>query len=261
MRHKRFPARIACATLLVLFLSPALALAQPSKATERAQAEGFKQSLEGEADAIHPMHEIYAALIRLPLAALLGTALALRPRQRGTPVRDQAVVQTQIILAVVGAVIMLVVGASLARAFGIVGAANLIRYRSKIDDPKDAVVMLGSLSVGLASGVGLYALTTFSTAFLVALLWIIESVEPETRKRFALNIKAGDDTDALRPRIESILTRFGLEFELRTSSDEELCYDVQVPLRVQTDRVSNAILRLDPDGHAAVDWSEKKNKP
>jgi hypothetical protein len=37
---------------------------------------------------------------------------------------------------------MLVVGASLARAFGIVGAANLIRYRSKIDDPKDAVVML-----------------------------------------------------------------------------------------------------------------------
>lgn len=66
--------------------------------------------------------------------------------------RQPAVVQTQIILAVVGALIMLVVGASLARAFGIVGAANLIRYRSKIDDPKDAVVMLCALSVGLASG-------------------------------------------------------------------------------------------------------------
>ena len=37
-----------------------------------------------------------------------------------------AVVQTQIILSIVGAIIMLVVGASLARAFGIVGAANLI---------------------------------------------------------------------------------------------------------------------------------------
>ena len=65
--------------------------------------------------------------------------LALRPRRNGTPERQPAVVQTQIILAVVGALIMLVVGASLARAFGIVGAANLIRYRSKIDDPKDAV--------------------------------------------------------------------------------------------------------------------------
>ena len=206
------------------------------------------------------MHEIYAALIRLPLAALLGTALALRPRRRGTPPRDQAVIQTQIVLAVVGAVIMLVVGASLARAFGIVGAANLIRYRSKIDDPKDAGVMLCSLAVGLASGVGLYALTTFSTVFLVALLWVIESFEPESSKHFSLKIKAGDDTDALRPKVEEILRRYHLEFELRASSDEELCYDVQVPLELQTDRVSNAILQLDPDGHAAVEWSEKKNK-
>jgi hypothetical protein len=75
----------------------------------------------------HPLHEIDDAMIRLPLSALLGAALALRPKRRGTPPRTAPVVQTQIILAVVGAVIMLVVGASLARAFAIVGAANLIR--------------------------------------------------------------------------------------------------------------------------------------
>ena len=252
--------RVAPALLLVLLLAPGVLWGQPSKAVERAQADNLKQSLEGEADAIHPMHEIYAALIRLPLAAVLGTALALRPRRRGTPPRDQAVIQTQIILAVVGAVIMLVVGASLARAFGIVGAANLIRYRSKIEDPKDAVVMLGSLAVGLASGVGLYGLTTFSTLFLVALLWVIESFEAESKKRFSLNVKAGSDTDALRSRVEAILARFDLDFELRTSSDEELCYDVQVPLELPTDRISNDILRLDPEGHAAVEWAEKKNK-
>ena len=94
--------------------------------------------------------------IRLPLAGVLGAALAFRPKRRGTPTRTPAVVQTQIILTVVGALIMLVVGSSLARAFGIVGAASLIRYRSKIDDPKDAGVMLCGLAVGLASGVGLY---------------------------------------------------------------------------------------------------------
>ena len=92
--------------------------------------------------------------------------LALRPRRGGTPERQPAVVQTQIILAVVGSLIMLVVGASLARAFGIVGAANLIRYRSKIDDPKDAVVMLCALSVGLAAGVGLYGLAVIGTLFI-----------------------------------------------------------------------------------------------
>ena len=205
----------------------------------------------------HPLHEIDDAMVRLPLAALLGTALALRPRRKGTPPRQPAVVQTQIILAVVGAIIMLVVGASLARAFGIVGVASLIRYRSKIDDPKDAVVMLCALAVGLASGVGLYALAGFSTVFLVAALWVIESFE-KGMKTFDLKIKINKDTDALRPKIEEILRRYSLKFELRTSSDEEVCYDVQVPLELKTDRVSNSLLRLDPAGHASVEWTEKK---
>jgi uncharacterized membrane protein YhiD involved in acid resistance len=210
-------------------------------------------------DAIPRMQEISEALVRLPLAALLGTALALRPRRKGTPPRMPAVVQTQIILSVVGAVIMLVVGSSLARAFGIVGAANLIRYRSKIDDPKDAVVMLSALSVGLASGVGLYALAAFSTVFLVVMLGIIESFEKGT-KTFELTIKAGDQTDELREKIETILRRFHIAYELRASADAEICYQVVVPLDVERDRVTNAILRLDPEGHASVDWSEKKNK-
>ena len=206
-----------------------------------------------------PLQEVGEALVRLPLAAILGAALALRPRRKGTPPRYPAVVQTQIILAVVGAIIMLVVGASLARAFGIVGAANLIRYRSKIDDPKDAVVMLCALAVGLASGVGLYALAVFSTVFLVVALGIIESFERGT-KTFDLTIKAGDQTDELRPRIETILRRFKLPYELSASADDALCYEVTVPIDLQRDRVSNAILRLDPEGHAAVDWSDKTNK-
>lgn len=208
----------------------------------------------------HPLHEIDDAMVRLPLAALLGTALALRPRRKGTPKRTAPVVQTQIILAVVGALIMMVVGASLARAFGIVGAASLIRYRSKIDDPKDAVVMLSALSVGLATGAGLYALSIFAAVFLVAALWIIESFEPQSGKQFDLKIKMGDQTDEVRPQIEAILRRYRLKHELRTSSDEEVVYDVSVPLELQTDRVSNAILKLDPEGHAAVEWNEKKKK-
>ena len=208
----------------------------------------------------HPLHEIDDAMVRLPMAAALGAALALRPRRRGTPARSAPVIQTQIVLSVVGAVIMLVVGASLARAFGIVGAANLIRYRSKIEDPKDAVVMLCALAVGLATGVGLYALGAFSTVFLVAALWVIESFEPQSRKQFDLKVKAGDQTDELRPQIEGVLRRFDLKFEIRTSSDEEVSYDVEVPMELKTDRVTNAILKLDPSGHAAVDWVEKKAK-
>ena len=48
--------------------------------------------------------------------------------------------------------------------------------------------------------------------------------------------------------------------ELRASADQEISYEVTVPLDLERDRVTTAILRLDPEGHAAVDWSEKKNK-
>jgi uncharacterized membrane protein YhiD involved in acid resistance len=209
---------------------------------------------------MHPLHEIDDAMVRLPLAAALGAALALRPKRRGTPPRTPAVVQTQIVLALVGAVVMLVVGASLARAFGIVGAANLVRYRSKIEDPKDAAVMLCALSVGLASGVGLYALTIFSTVFMVAALWVIESFEPHSHKHIMLKIKAEKEADELRPRIEPILQTYRLPFELRSASDAEVCYDIQVPIETHVDDVSNRILRLDPEGHLAVEWEEKKNK-
>jgi uncharacterized membrane protein YhiD involved in acid resistance len=200
--------------------------------------------------------EVLASAIRLPLAALLGTVLALRPRRRGTPERQPAVVQTQIILAVVGSLIMLVVGASLARAFGIVGAANLIRYRSKIEDPKDAVVMLCALSAGLAAGVGLYGLAIIGTVFITLCLWIIEGFEPQTRL-FELTVKMGDKTLEMRPKIEEVLRRFKSRYEIRTAADDALVYMVTTPRLVKTDRVSNAIMELEPEGKGSVEWSEK----
>jgi uncharacterized membrane protein YhiD involved in acid resistance len=200
--------------------------------------------------------ELLASAIRLPLAAALGTVLALRPRRGGTPERQPAVVQTQIILAIVGSLIMLVVGASLARAFGIVGAANLIRYRSKIDDPKDAVVMLCALSAGLAAGVGLYGLAVIGTLFILLALWILEGFEPQTRV-FELNVKLGDKSQDLRPKIEEILRRYKTRYELRTASEEMVSYMVTTPKSLRTDRISNALIDLVPDGKGAVEWDEK----
>jgi len=255
MGHTRRTREIVMLTLALsaAALAPLSALQPPP--------ELVPQGLAAQQDApANPWDEIRDAGVKLPLAAALGAALALRPKRRGTPPRQAAVVQTQIVLAVVGAVIILVVGASLARAFGIVGAANLIRYRSKIEDPKDAVVMLSALAVGLASGAGLFVLAIFSTVFLVGALWVIESFEPETQKRFEVTIKAGKDTDELRPKIERILGRHAAAYELRTSADEEVSYDVSLPLAVQVDDVTNALLKLDPEGHAAVNWSEKKPK-
>ncbi|HEY1304795.1 MAG TPA: hypothetical protein VGF24_14630 [Vicinamibacterales bacterium] len=194
--------------------------------------------------------------IRLPWAALLGTALALRPRRAGSPPRDPAVIETQIVLAIVGALIMLIVGASLARAFGIAGAANLIRYRAKIEDPKDAVVMLAALSVGLASGVGLFGIATAATFFLCVTLWIIEGFENRVRT-FLLTIKLGEHTPEHRRNIERILRRGHTMYELRTTADEELSYLISANNSLNTEKMTAALSKLAPQGKASVEWKEE----
>jgi uncharacterized membrane protein YhiD involved in acid resistance len=199
------------------------------------------------------------AMVRLPLAAALGSALAMRPRRAGTPPRKPAVVQTQVILAVMGALVLIVVGANLARAFGVVGIAGLIRYRAKVDDPKDASVMLAGLGVGLACGVGLLYLAAVATVFLLALLWVLESKEAEIAAPFTLKVTTSDPA-GLRKSVEALLRRHNLGYELRSWGHEELVYAVNVPLAMKTDELSTSLVGLSGKDKVGVEWDEKKNK-
>ena len=239
---------VAC-VLVVLVLSVPL-LAQGKKVD--------RDILTDAPDTTTQIGQLLLAVVRLPIAAGLATALAMRPRRKGTPKRSIAVIHTQIILAIVGALVMLVVGSSLARAFGIVGAAGLVRYRSKIEDPKDAGVMLSTLAIGLAAGVGVWMLAVFATVFVLCVLWIVESFEPKAMQLFTLRVKAHDPS-TIKPEVERLLGRYGAPAELRTSSKDEICYDVHLPLEVKTDRVSQRILDLDPES-VSVQWEEKKDK-
>lgn len=243
----------------VLLLLVSVLTLPVSLAAQANPMEQLTRANQEDHDPDHFLHEVDDAMASLPLAALLGAALALRPRRRGTPARQASVIQTQIILAVVGAVVMLIVGQSLARAFGIVGVASLIRYRAKVDDPKDAVVMLCCLGVGLASGVGLYALAMISTIFLLIVLFLLESFEPETKKLFEVTIHAKSDLN-LRKQVQAVFKRAGAEYELRSVSDEELVYEVRLPYSQRTDKLSTAIVALDRSKEIAVEWKEKKPK-
>ena len=261
MTYDRSPMRLLPAVaILLMFGSPVFGQASPEELTQAPPRTTGRATSGDETPPIDSQIDyLRRAAARLPIAAGLACVLALRPRRRGTPQRQAPVIQTQIILAVVGAVVMLVVGSSLARAFGIVGAAGLVRYRAKIADPKDAGVMLSTLAIGLSSGVGLWLLALFGTVFILAMLWVVESFEPKAHQIFQLKVKGGDPA-ALKPRIEKLLARHHIEFELRTASKEELSYEVEMPMGRKTDRLSNVILALDPENATAVEWEEKKAK-
>ena len=237
------------AGLLLVMLAPAGATAQ--NLDEALAAAGPEQAEQ---------ESLLAAVIRLPVAAALGAALAMRPRRAGTPPRRAAVIQTQVLLAVIGALVMMVVGVSLARAFGVVGIAGLIRYRAKIDDPKDAGVMLCALGVGLASGVGSLWLAGVATVFLLALLYVLESNEPEASVPFTLTVKLSH-VGRLRRRLEALMRRERLEYELRSWAANELVYAVSVPIDRRTDVISKGIIELSgTDEEVGVEWEERKER-
>jgi hypothetical protein len=259
MRTRHWPRAIdawfrAFAVVTIVLWSSGALLAQTAAAPEPGLSDlGLNDELLDDVRAGLPQ-----AAVRLPVAALLGTLLALRPRRASSPPRDPAVIETQIVLAIVGALIMLVVGASLARAFGIAGAANLIRYRAKIEDPKDAVVMLSTLSVGLASGVGLFGLAAGATLFIAITLWIIEGFENRVRT-FLLTVRLGEGTPSRRAAIERILSKAGTLFELRTTADDGLSYLVTAGESLKTEKLSADLTALAPKGSKVeVEWKEEK---
>jgi uncharacterized membrane protein YhiD involved in acid resistance len=253
----RVMARIASLVLVVLLASVAGAAAQAPPPVP--QGNNLPELLEDTPNTDSQIERLTEAAGRLPIAAGLAALLALRPRRRGTPPRQPSVIQTQIILAVIGALVMLVVGSSLARAFGIVGAAGLVRYRAKVDNTKDAGVMLSTLTIGLAAGVGLWLLAIFGTLFIIVVLWAVESFEPSPTRLFLLRVKTKDPTN-LKGRIEQLLRRHHATYEVRTVAQDELQFEVNWPFERQTDRVSEAILSLDAKDETEVEWEEKSNK-
>ncbi|HZJ30449.1 MAG TPA: DUF4956 domain-containing protein [Vicinamibacterales bacterium] len=199
-------------------------------------------------------------LLVLATAAVLGAALGVvRPVRRAIVPRSAHVVQAQILLSIVGALIIIVVGENLARAFAIVGAAGLIRYRARIRDPKDAGVMLVALAMGLTVGAGMYGLAIGSCAFVIAVLWVLESIEPPARSRFELTI-GGKDADRLKPVIEHALGRQGVTYVLLGSSQHELHYEVTVPFHEQIRRLTKLIRGIAGRRGTSVEWDIKKQK-
>lgn len=74
-----------------------------------------------------------------------------------------SLVRSMITLSMITAVVMLVIGNNLARAFGLVGAMSIIRFRTALKDPHDIMFVFFALAAGMAAGVGLHVLAIVCT--------------------------------------------------------------------------------------------------
>lgn len=117
--------------------------------------------------------------LRLAAACLLGWLLAFTYRRAHTgDAPPDSIPQTQILLCIGGALIWLVVGDNLVRAFGLAGTIGLIRYRTRIRDPKDTTVLLFSMVLGMACGLGQYVVAAIGAAFTIVTLLLLATIRP-----------------------------------------------------------------------------------
>src|SRR6185436_11225166 len=159
--------------------------------------------------------------LRLLLATLLGAALAYRPRKRILVLkRNPYVSQTQILLAIVAAALMIIVGDNAARAFGIFAAVSLVRFRTNIRDPKEITVLLISLAIGLSAGVGRWDLALVLTVFSLIVLWLLEWREPELVFR-SMELKVTTrNVVSTQKALRQVFKQHGFDKELRAIDRE-----------------------------------------
>lgn len=204
--------------------------------------------------------------LRLALGSLLAALLAFRPH-RDLPIlqRNPYVAQTQILLAVVAAALMMVVADNAARAFGIFAAASLVRFRTNIRDPKEITVLLISLAIGLASGVGKVEVAIILSLFSLLVLSILEYYEPEQIFRameLTVTSRKVEETDQV---LREIFEKRNMISELRKVDREDpdsalgkIVYFVNVTSGLSTDRLSEEIFTSDPDNIDSIQWDQKK---
>ncbi len=116
-------------------------------------------------------------LLRMLTAALLGAFLGYRLWRRLLPstlppARETA--QAQTLIAIAGALMVVVIGQSTARAFGLVGLGGFIRFRSGIKDTRDAAVMFVMIGIGMACGLGAVPMAVVATLFASVVLAIFD---------------------------------------------------------------------------------------
>lgn len=202
--------------------------------------------------------------LRFSLAAFLASLLAFRPR-RGA--RNPYVAQTQILMAVVAGAMMMVVGDSAARAFGIFAAASLVRFRTNIRDPKETTVLLICLGIGLAAGVGRWDMAVILTLFVLIALSVLEYFERYQVFRsmeVRIQTRSVDSTDAV---LKKLFDRYGFEYELRELNREDqdepmgtILYVVNLNPAASTSHLSEEILSADRDNVDSVEWDQKESK-
>lgn len=133
--------------------------------------DGFLKSIGGTTDERLGLNQV---TVRLLAACAVGWIIGRIYRRTFTGKKfTPSLPDTHMLLALGGALIWVIVGDNMARAFGLAGTIGLIRYRTIVRDPKDTTILLFSMVMGMACGLGQYPVVIVGTVvIMLTLVWL-----------------------------------------------------------------------------------------
>ncbi len=148
---------------------------------------------------------------------------------------SQSYVQTLVMVCMVISVIMLVVGSNIARAFALVGALSVIRFRNAIKETRDVGFIFLAMAIGMTTGTRFYLLAVAATAIICLVLMIMHRFNwfKLDVRRQVVKVQVPPEPE-YTPRVEDVLIEHCSEFELvstesaRSGALTELYYTAQL---------------------------------
>lgn len=140
--------------------------------------------------------------------------------------------QSLILGSIVTAMVMMAIGDSLARGLGVFGAMAIIRFRTRIDDPRDVLFLFAALSTGLA--VGVFGFTvSFAGTLLFCIVAFVLQASPFKINETAYIISFNAATDVAHDQVKKVILDFTSSIQLQsaaTTKENILRYQYKIQL-------------------------------
>tara|TARA_Y100001935_G_scaffold217449_1_gene189617 strand:- start:56771 stop:57448 length:678 start_codon:yes stop_codon:yes gene_type:complete len=152
--------------------------------------------------------------------------------------------------SIVGAMVMMAIGDSLARGLGAFGALAIIRFRTRIQDARNIIFLFASLSVGLAIGVFGYTIAFVGTLLFCTMALVLHfspfSTKVGQRGRLQFRLQNGENLS----QVLSILDRFcsdytDVQIEARNNGRFEYEYFIEFKLGADNDEFVKELRSLE----------------
>lgn len=148
---------------------------------------------------------------------------------------SQSFVQTLVIVGMVIGVIMLVVGSNVARAFALVGALSVVRFRNALKETRDVGFVFLVMAVGMATGTRFYTLAVAATVAICTVILLLSRLNAfaSSNQRQVVKVQVPPDGN-YDARVEDVLVKKTTSFDLvstetvRNGALLELYYTVQI---------------------------------